>query len=63
MAKIMEEPGLRSRVLIFDFRFHAGELIAEKLREYERKEDAYVLSIRIEVYRWYMLSLRGLNSP
>ena len=45
MAEIVEEPGLRNRVHIFDDRFHAGELLAEKLRGYEGREDACVLTI------------------
>ena len=45
MAEIVEELGLRNRVHVFDDRFHAGELLAEKLREYERREDVYVLTI------------------
>jgi len=45
MAEIIDEPGLRERVQIFDDRFHAGELLAEKLREYERKKEAYILAI------------------
>jgi putative phosphoribosyl transferase len=45
MAEIVDEPGLRNRVHIFDDRFHAGELLAEKLMGYEGREDAYVLTI------------------
>ncbi len=45
MAEIVDEPGLRNRVHIFDDRFHAGELLAEKLRGYEGREDAYILAI------------------
>lgn len=45
MAEIVDEPGLRDRVYVFDDRFHAGELLVEKLEEYKEKEDAYVLAI------------------
>jgi len=45
MAEIVEELGLRNRVHVFDDRFHAGELLAEKLREYEKRGDVYVLTI------------------
>lgn len=45
MAEIVDEPGLRNRVHVFDDRFHAGELLAEKLEEYKDRKDAYVLAI------------------
>lgn len=45
MVEIIDEPGFRNRIRVFDDRFHAGELLAEKLREYEEREDAYVLVI------------------
>ena len=45
MAEVVEEPSFRNRVYVFDDRFHAGELLAEKLREYEGREDVYVLTI------------------
>jgi predicted phosphoribosyltransferase len=45
MAEIVEEPSLRGRVHVFDNRFHAGELLAEKLGRYRSKGDALVLAI------------------
>ncbi|MDH5199535.1 MAG: phosphoribosyltransferase family protein [Candidatus Bathyarchaeota archaeon] len=45
MAEIVEEPGLRGRVHVFDDRFHAGELLAEKLGRYRERSDALVLAI------------------
>jgi len=45
MAEVVEEPSFRNRTYIFKDRFHAGDLLAEKLREYEGREDAYVLAI------------------
>lgn len=45
MVEIIDEPGFRDRIRVFDDRFHAGELLAEKLGEYEGREDAYVLVI------------------
>jgi putative phosphoribosyl transferase len=45
MAEVIEEPSFRDRVYIFNDRFHAGELLAEKLREYGGREDVYVLAI------------------
>lgn len=45
MAEIIDEPGLRNRVHVFDDRFQAGEILAEKLREYKKKEGCYTLAI------------------
>lgn len=45
MVEIIDEPGLRNRVHVFEDRFHAGELLAEKLIEYESRENACVLAI------------------
>lgn len=45
MAEIIEEPGLRGRVHVFDDRFHAGELLAENLGRYRGNGDALVLAI------------------
>ncbi|MFQ6052701.1 MAG: phosphoribosyltransferase [Candidatus Bathyarchaeia archaeon] len=45
MAEIVEEPSLRNRIHVFDDRFHAGELLAEKLREHGWEEGALVLAI------------------
>jgi predicted phosphoribosyltransferase len=45
MAEVVEEPSFRDRVYVFNDRFHAGELLAEKLREYGGREDVYVLAI------------------
>lgn len=45
MNEVVDEPRLRNRIRVFDDRFHAGELLAEKLRDYEGKKDACVLAI------------------
>lgn len=45
MAEVVEEPGLRNRIHIFDDRFHAGKLLAERLIEYRSREEACVLAI------------------
>ena len=45
MAEVVEEPSFRNRVYVFDDRFHAGELLAEKLREYGGRENVHVLAI------------------
>jgi putative phosphoribosyl transferase len=45
MAEIVDEPIFRDKVHVFDDRFHAGELLAAKLGEYEGMKNAYVLAI------------------
>ncbi len=45
MAEIIVEPDLRDRVHVFDNRFHAGELLAEKLEKYMGRSDTLVLAI------------------
>jgi predicted phosphoribosyltransferase len=45
MAEIVDEPIFRDRVHVFDDRFHAGELLAAKLGEYEGMKNAYTLAI------------------
>jgi putative phosphoribosyl transferase len=45
MAEVIEEPGMRDRVNVFDDRFHAGELLAGKLGDYDGRDDALVLAI------------------
>jgi putative phosphoribosyl transferase len=45
MAEIVDEPIFRDKVHVFDDRFHAGELLAAKLGEYEGLKNAYVLAI------------------
>jgi predicted phosphoribosyltransferase len=42
--KLIEEVAFRNKVYVFEDRFHAGRLLAEKLRRYEGS-DAYVLAI------------------
>lgn len=45
MAEMVDESIFRDRVHVFDDRFHAGELLAAKLGEYEGMKNAYVLAI------------------
>lgn len=44
-AKIIDEPAYRERTFIFKDRFHAGDLLAEKLRKYAGKGNVIVLAI------------------
>ena len=45
MAEVIEEPHLRNRVHVFQDRFQAGKMLAEKMIEYEGADDAVVLAI------------------
>ncbi len=44
-AKIVEEPSYRERTFVFRDRFHAGKILAEKLREYGSNREALVLAV------------------
>jgi predicted phosphoribosyltransferase len=45
MARIVEEPAYRERTFIFQDRFHAGKLLAEKLRKYAGKGNVVLLAV------------------
>jgi len=45
MAEIIEESSFRNRMYVFKDRFHAGELLAERLMEYGGRGDAHILAI------------------
>jgi len=45
MAVVVDEPRLREKLYVFEDRFHAGEVLAQKLREYEKKENTLILAI------------------
>ncbi len=45
MAEILDEHGLRNRYHVFEDRYHAGEMLSEKLGEYVDRSDVCVLAI------------------
>ena len=45
LSKIIDEPDFRNRNRVFDDRFHAGELLSEKLEQYANINDTYILAI------------------
>jgi predicted phosphoribosyltransferase len=45
LAEIIDESSFRNRTYVFDDRFHAGELLAQKLKEYVEEKDVLVLAI------------------
>jgi predicted phosphoribosyltransferase len=44
-SKIIDEPAYRNRIFIFKDRLHAGELLAHKLKNYVKNENAQALAI------------------
>ena len=45
MARIIEEPAYRERTSLFEDRFEAGKLLAEKLRKYVDKRNVILLAV------------------
>ena len=45
MSRIVEEPAYRERTFIFQDRFQAGKILAEKLRKYAGKENIVLLAV------------------
>ena len=43
-GEIIEEPGLRNKTSVFEDRYHAGNLLAEKIKDYKGK-DAFIFAI------------------
>lgn len=63
MNKLIDQPGLRERLHIFEDRFHAGELLADMLKKHIRLENAVILAIPAGgVPVGYQIS-RKLNLP
>ncbi len=63
LTDIIDEPALRNRIHVFDDRFHAGELLAEKLTEYKDKRDMYVLAIPAGGVQVAFMVSKKLNLP
>ena len=43
-GEIIEDPGLRNKTSVFEDRYHAGNVLAEKIKEYKGK-DAFIFAI------------------
>lgn len=63
MAEIIDEPGLRNRLYVFEDRFQAGELLVGKLEEYRGDEDAYILAIPAGGVQVAVKVAEGLRVP
>jgi len=63
MAEIIDDPGLRNRLYVFEDRFQAGELLVGKLEEYRGDEDAYVLAIPAGGVQVAVKVAKGLGVP
>lgn len=61
-GRIIEDFQLRQKTFVFDDRYHASELLAERLRDYERR-DAYVLAIPAGGVPVGVILSRRLNLP
>ena len=45
MSKVIDEPNFRNKNRVFDDRFHAGEILSQKLKQYANRGDTYILAI------------------
>jgi len=63
MAEIIDEPVFRNRIHVFDYRLHAGELLAKKLEGYKGNKDAYVLAIPAGGVQVAFIVAKSLNIP
>jgi putative phosphoribosyl transferase len=45
LAEIVENPEFRDKIHVFDDRSHAGELLAEWLKQYENREEVIIIAI------------------
>jgi len=45
MSRVVDDPGLRERVRVFEDRFHAGRVLAEMLREHVPLKDSILLAV------------------
>ncbi len=63
MADIVDEPALRNKIQVFDDRFHAGELLANRLENYRGREDAYILAIPAGGVQVAFIVARKLGIP
>lgn len=63
MSEVIDEPDLRNRVRVFDNRFHAGELLSEKLLNYKNRDDTYILAIPAGGIQVAIVVAKRLNIP
>lgn len=63
MVEIIDEPGLRNMIYVFEDRFQAGELLVRKLDEYRGNDDAYVLAIPAGGVQVAVKVAEGLGIP
>lgn len=63
MNKIIDEPSFRYKKHVFKDRYHAGELLAEKLKEYKGNKDAYIFAIPAGGVQVGAIIAKKLNLP
>jgi predicted phosphoribosyltransferase len=62
MNKVIDEPSFRYKKYVFNDRYHAGELLVEKLKEYKNK-DAYIFAIPAGGVQVGVIIAKKLNLP
>jgi putative phosphoribosyl transferase len=63
MSKVVDEPDLRNRNKVFDSRFHAGEILSQKLTQYANRNDTFVLAIPAGGVQVATVVAKNLNLP
>jgi predicted phosphoribosyltransferase len=63
LSKVIDEPDFRNKVRVFDDRFHAGEILSEKLRQYANRDNTYILAIPAGGVQVAVVVAKKLNIP
>jgi len=63
LSRIIDEPDFRNKFRVFDDRFHAGELLSEKLGQYASGDDSYILAIPAGGIQVAVVVAARLNLP
>jgi putative phosphoribosyl transferase len=63
LSKIIDELDFRNKIGVFDDRFHAGELLSEKLMHYANRNDVYILAIPAGGIQVAVVVAKRLNLP
>jgi putative phosphoribosyl transferase len=63
LSKIIDEPDFRNKIGVFVDRFHAGELLSDKLLHYANRNDVYILAIPAGGIQVAVVVAKRLNLP
>ncbi|MEM2260622.1 MAG: phosphoribosyltransferase family protein, partial [Candidatus Methanomethylicia archaeon] len=61
--ELIEETKFKNKIMVFKDRLHAGELLAEKLKEYKDNKDAYIFAIPAGGVQVGAIIAKKLNLP